>query len=134
LINVFVVGEQQDVAKELKGVGCVMSVHMLLLLMLSSMPACRKDVCVFRTAKCAAGHRVEGRQLPIALLCRREAMRFRKELEDAQAAAAASSADNSTLRARLELAESQVAAVEAFTRKRCVRRLTCCGHNMFWTG
>jgi multidrug resistance efflux pump len=47
-------------------------------------------------------------------------MRFRKELEDAQAAAAASSADNSMLRARLELAESQVAAVEAFTRKRYV--------------
>jgi multidrug resistance efflux pump len=53
-------------------------------------------------------------------------MRFRKELEDAQAAAAASSADNSNLRARLELAESQVAAVEAFTRKRCVHELTCC--------
>ncbi|WIA33826.1 hypothetical protein OEZ86_006935 [Tetradesmus obliquus] len=52
---------------------------------------------------------------------RREAMRFRKELEEAQAAAAGSSADNSALRARLEVAESQVAAVEAFTRKRLAR-------------
>lgn len=45
-------------------------------------------------------------------------MRFRKEFEAAQAAAAAAAADNSTLRARLELAEGQVTAVEAFVRRR----------------
>lgn len=66
----------------------------------------------------ALAQRFECCSATCALLCRREAMRFRKELEEAQAAAAGSSADNSALRARLEVAESQVAAVEAFTRKR----------------
>ena len=67
-------------------------------------------------------------------VCRREALRFRRAMEDAQQRAAAGVAEGERLKARLAVLEADATAVEAFTRKRCVawssgagaRRLLCC--------
>jgi len=54
---------------------------------------------------------------------RREAMRFRRAMEDAQQQAAASAAEGERLRSRLGVLEADALEVEAFTRQRCARSL-----------
>jgi hypothetical protein len=50
---------------------------------------------------------------------RREALRFRSGMEDAQQRAADGAAEGAALRARLAALEADAAEMEAFTRKRC---------------
>lgn len=51
---------------------------------------------------------------------RREALRFRRAMEEAQEKLGAATEDNARLREQLEDASSELAAVEAFANKRCV--------------
>lgn len=53
--------------------------------------------------------------------CRREAIRFRKGMEESQEEVAKLTLDNKKLTARLDAAESEVAAVSSFARKRLAR-------------
>lgn len=51
---------------------------------------------------------------------RREALRFRRAMEEAQEKLGQATNDNSKLKAQLEAASSDLADIEAFANKRCV--------------
>lgn len=72
-----------------------------------------------RMAELVARNEELAREFKAVEFLRREALRFRKAMEEAQQRATASAAEGERLKARLAVLEADAAAVDAFTRKRC---------------
>jgi hypothetical protein len=78
-----------------------------------------------RAAALAARNEELAREFKAVDFLRREALRFRRAAEEAQAQAAAAAAEGEALRAQLAAAEAEVAAVDSYARSRCGPWVLC---------